>query len=420
MNRVAIAFSTKDRVELSKQSIEPLLQPDKFDLFCVDGSKTAAGENFIRGRGKQTFMNVGGGADAAIVFSLSQMLANDYDYVGLVENDVLLDPDWFDATMALFRFGRSEGLDVGAVSARSYEDRILIQRDNYAVMHNLGAGMVIFSRKTAELVLANFRTGFTTENRRTWMQAAGLDVARWSLFVQQPHVTCADWQFERILAQHGMVALALTPAKCQMIGQDPPLAEQGLTLTTGPVESLRNDKAFGLLVEQMAAVRNGDVQMPDSRFMTTDDGNTTIFPHQIGMLGGRFEGYWSLKWAQGFGPFVYKAGANQTQQYDRVALVTQPSVSIPITGPCQLLVSGGANGGKVSIRDEMSGFEITTDVAPEGPQGQVMPMSVPGANYRTVQLTAHTPGVTFYGVMVREPQVIHPHFRFDHSVLPSP
>ena len=32
MNRIAIAFSTCDRTELTKRSIEPLLQPDKFDL----------------------------------------------------------------------------------------------------------------------------------------------------------------------------------------------------------------------------------------------------------------------------------------------------------------------------------------------------------------------------------------------------
>lgn len=433
MNNIAIAFSTKDRVELSKQSIEPLLQPDKFDLFWVDGSKTDAGRDLPNdywkqhGQAKwtnlQRYANVTGGADAAIVFSLTTMLQhpNNYKYVGLVENDVLLDPDWFEPTMALFGHGQNSGLDVGAVSARSYEDRILIQRGGYAVCHNLGAGMTIFSRRAAELVLQYFRTGFTTENRRTFMQVSGLDIARWSSFVQQPHMTCADWTFERILAQHGMVALALTPAKCQMIGQEPSLAEQGLTLTTGPVDALRNDKAFDTLVERMALIGDGHFQMPDPRFLV-EDGNTTIFPHQIPMLGGRFDGDWSLKWCQGFGPFAWKAGAPVEEFYAGHGNVgeTHTRVSIPVSGPCQLLVSGGEHGGRVTIRDEMSGYEITTEVAPEGPQGQVLPMSVPGNAYRTIQLTALSPGITFYGLVVREAQPVWPNARFDHSVLPSP
>ena len=32
MNKVAIAFLTKDRVDLSKRTIKSLLQPDKFDI----------------------------------------------------------------------------------------------------------------------------------------------------------------------------------------------------------------------------------------------------------------------------------------------------------------------------------------------------------------------------------------------------
>ena len=40
MNRVAIAFSTCDRTELTRRLNEPLLQPDKFDLHWINGSKS--------------------------------------------------------------------------------------------------------------------------------------------------------------------------------------------------------------------------------------------------------------------------------------------------------------------------------------------------------------------------------------------
>ena len=38
MNKVAISFSTKNRYELTRQSIDPLYQPERFDLFWCDGS----------------------------------------------------------------------------------------------------------------------------------------------------------------------------------------------------------------------------------------------------------------------------------------------------------------------------------------------------------------------------------------------
>lgn len=425
MNKVAIAFSTKDRVELSKQSVEPLLR-GAFDLFWSDGSNTENGQNFpyTFGIPPHGFLhsNVTGGADAAIVFSLSTMLAhpNNYDYISLVENDVLLDPDWFEATMALFEKGNEDGLKVGAVSARCYEDRILVQRDGYAVMHNLGAGQVIFTRQAARLVLENFRTGWTVENRRIFMQVSGLDIARWAPFVQQPHVTCADWQFERILAQHGLVSLALTPAKCRMIGQEPALEEQGLTLAAGPVEARRDDKAFETLVARTALIREGAVRLPDGRFMRNDDGSCTVMPHQVSQLGGGYEGDWRLKWSQGLGPFAWQAAWDGKSNIGQTFSENLARLVCPISGPCSLLVSGGEKDGKVTAADEASGWEITTELQPEGANGQIMNLQVPGSiSYRNISLTALTPGIVFYGIVCAEQQLYFPEIKFDHSVLPG-
>src|SRR5580693_7953368 len=132
MNKIAIAFLTRDRVDLSKRTIKPLLQLDKFDLFLIDGSDTEVGRLFAVHHGSETvglalnvYSNVKGGADAAVVYALTEMLKGDYTHVGLVENDVLLHPDWFGPTMGLYERGDAEGLLVGAVSARTYADRIL-------------------------------------------------------------------------------------------------------------------------------------------------------------------------------------------------------------------------------------------------------------------------------------------------------
>ena len=264
MNRVAIAFSTKDRAELSRRTVEPLLQPDKFDTFWMDGSDTEAGKAFTLEEGhpvKEISHNVRGGADAAIVYSLTALLEQKetyqnwslksrssdpnykgervwkYDYVGLVENDVLLQGDWFERTMELFEQGGADGLKVGAVSARCYEDRILIQRPDYAVMHNIGAGMVIFTREAAELVLKYFRTGWTNVNRLLFSQLSGIDIGGYWAFRGGQHILTADWHFDAILAAHGLASLALTPSPVEMIGQTPSLAEQGLILADKPVDS---------------------------------------------------------------------------------------------------------------------------------------------------------------------------------------
>src|ERR1700722_385526 len=122
MNRVAIGFLTKDRVELSKQSVVPLLQPDKFDLWIFDGSDTPEGRAFPveTSLSASTHHNirmhhdVRGGPDAAVAYALTHMFKGaDYTHVGIVENDVLLHPDWFAPTMALFDRGAADGLLVG-------------------------------------------------------------------------------------------------------------------------------------------------------------------------------------------------------------------------------------------------------------------------------------------------------------------
>lgn len=420
MNRVAIAFSTKDRTELSRQSIAPLYD-GQHALFWVDGSNSEEGQNLHHEYPALTgvYGNVRGGADAAIVFSLTAMLRHPagYTHVGLVENDVVLDRGWFDDTFALFARGRDDGLEVGAVSARCYTDRVLIQRDGYAICHNLGAGQIIFTRRAAELVLKHFRTTWTLENRRVFMHASGIDIGADWAFKGAQQWLCADWGFDKTLTEHGLSSLALTPARCEMIGQVPSLAEQGLTLARGPVEAKRNDEVFELYKRRMQ-VRREFEGFPASPFYQDDTGRWTIFPHQVEQIGGKYFGDWRLKWSQGHGPFAYRAG-EELQGTILTSPDLRPSLNVPISGPCAFLVSGGENGGRVQVVDEASGYDVSPELAPEGPTTQVMYLNVPaGISYRNIRLTALTPGVVFYGIITQETQVLQSRTPFDHSVLP--
>ena len=407
---IAIAYSTKDRIDKTRQTIGPLLQPDKFDLWWIDGSETEEGRALpVEYKPAKIQGNIVGGSCRAIVFALTRMLEDPrYDFVGLCENDVQLDPDWFEPTMALFEQGRQDGLEVGAVSARCYEDRILVQRDGYALMHNLGAGMIIFSRKAAEIVLQRYRTQFTTENRRVFAMLSGFDIGAWWAFRGSEHMLVADWGYDCNLARHGLCSLALTPAKATQLDN---LAAQGLKMASAEVKERRDDAAFKAFVDHTSAIREGVVTLPgvnDGLHLRNSNGTWTIFAHQIGSLGGKFIGDWRYVWSLAFGPFAWEAGEARGG--------TGPSMYVHVSGSSALLVSGGELGGEVKVGVRDTGWS-TKFVLPPG-STEVVQVVVPGRiAYRRVEMSA-TEGVRFYGLQCYEQQPHFPNYKFDFYKLP--
>lgn len=415
MNRIAIAFSTCDRPELTKRSIEPLLQPRKFDLHLVDGSKTKEGQqlpgqyNF-----RQFHPQIMGGSGPAIVYALSTLLKLRYEYIGLVENDVLLKDGWFEAMMALFERGKEDGLEVGAVSARAYEDRILIQRDGYAVMHNIGAGMIMFTRAAAKLVLQNYRTVWTTENRLLFAQLSGIDIGSYWAFRGNEHFLVADWNFDRVLAANGLASLALTPNRCEMLDQD--IAPLGLKYASD--NRATNSISFVTYRDNLARIREGTFRPGVNHPFFHDAGGYTIFPHQIPQIGGEYAGAWRVRDFLGFGPFCWKAGDDALATGDNLYWNGAPALNVPISGPCDFIVSGGEHGGKIKLEDEQSGYSVEPDLPAEA-GNNFLQLSVPStASYRNVRLTALSPGVCFLGLRTRDPQPWLPNVKFDYWTLP--
>lgn len=439
MNRIALAFMTRDLVALSRQTIKPLLGLP-IDLFWCDGSAGAEGRglphaiSLEQGENHRIFVhgNVLGGPDAAVAYAYTAMLAGgDYDYVGIVENDVLLHDGWFEAAMALFERGAAEGLTVGAVSARAYDDRVLIQRDGFAVMHNLGFGMHILTREAAQIALRNFRTGWTADNRRLFCQLTEIDIGTYWAFRAQDHQLCSDWGQDRVLAGHGLASLALTPSLCEMIGQNPPLADQGLKLVEAPVEDRRDDLAFDKYVARTAAIRAGSLRPGTTRAIYRgDDGHYLFFPHQLGAIDAKFEGDWRLKWTQGFGPFGWRAGVVRegyrppdrleppSMEYKLAELphFEHPTLTVTISGPCEFMIAGGEKGGQVIVEDLKSGYSVKPMLPPGD---QVMSLVAPcTVSHRPVRLTMLSPGLVFHALRCRERQPMRQDWSFDHSVLP--
>jgi hypothetical protein len=419
---LALCLLTCDKPELVEQSIKPLLAgaiDQKFHLFVIDGSTSKKNEKAIWHLGWPTghmIGNVRGGAGAAIVYALTMMLEHkeNYSHVALVESDVVLLDGWL-RVLDLFSQGEADGLSVGAASARCYVDRVLFQRDTYAVVHNIGAGMIVLTRQAAQIVLDTFRTGWTSDNRRIFSQLSGIDIGSFWAFRNNEHYLTADWHWEAALAAQGLAAVALTPSPVEMIGQNPPLAEQGLELAAVGYNGNPPDKHFGWYRGELAKIREGYFQLgTNTKFhFDPNTGTWTYFPHQMAMLGGTYVGDWRLQEARGWGTFVWRAG----EQVDSFG----PSLVVPVFGACAVLVSGGKQGGKVEIVDEQSGFKAVPELQPEGNQGQVLQVMVPGGmNYRNIHVTALTPGVCFYGIQTRDKQPFLPNVSFTHAMLPTP
>jgi len=422
VTKVAICFLTKDRVELSKQTIQPLIDSDA-DIWWFDGSSSSEGKGLPQYfdspvADKQVLTglrhNVLGGPDAAVAYAVTTLLASPehYTHIGLLENDVLLDDDWFERTMDLFEQARSIGLFAGAVSPRCYEDRVLFQYSGFNVMHNLGFGSVIWTREAAELMLKYMRTHWTLENRRAFAQLSGADIGNYWAFRVGEHWLCADWGVDRVLAQHGLCSLALDPSPVEMIGQVPPLKEQGLVLATGRKIGLTHDtpENFKRFVERQLALRTPALQesVASVPIYQVGSGGWMYFAHQLAGFP-RYErsGEWRLKWMQGFGPFGYRSDASGA------------TIRLEVSGGCAVLATGYEKGGSILVRDLASGYEVDPLLPPqhEG-TAAIMAVMVPSnVSTRIIEIVAE-PGVIICGLTVEEPQPLNKLFSFDHTVLP--
>ncbi|HEV2692279.1 MAG TPA: glycosyltransferase [Verrucomicrobiae bacterium] len=225
--RIGFALSTMERVELTAQVL-PTLDCGGFDLIWCDGSRTPEGRAFAsREHFKKTPLvevhhDVRGGPDAAIQYSLKRLLALGYDYVGLIENDIVLKPGWLEAMMAAWSAAEKDGFSVGAVTARNMSDRVLACGPAYAVKWNVGAGMVLFSRAAAEAVLADYSLGAAKEIHGNFMTSTGVDLSpAWELFQEKPDRPLgADWRYASVTWKSGKVSVGTVPNMAENIDVD--------------------------------------------------------------------------------------------------------------------------------------------------------------------------------------------------------
>jgi len=224
-DRVGFAFSTKDRVSFTRQALEAMDTDGGYDIIWNDGSDDAEARalpetyRFRNARLVEVNHDVRRGADGTICYGLARVLDHGYDYVGIIENDVVLQPGWFKKLMNLFVLAAADGIVCGAATVRSFESRVIEHRSGYSLNWATGAGMILFSRPAAEIILRKYpilswtSTSLTNFYRRLFRIELGIRIqdeqGQWN---DREVRFVPDWGFSPMLYMHGFASVGNIPS----------------------------------------------------------------------------------------------------------------------------------------------------------------------------------------------------------------
>ncbi len=222
-SKVGFALSTRDRFVYTMRTIKALDEEGGFDLVWNDGSERNEVPELSRyfafrsARLVEANYGVKGGADAAIRFGLRRLLELGYDFIGLVENDVLLSLGWLGAMRDAFQRATEDGITTGAVSALGYQSRVLEYRKNYSIDWARGAALVLFTREAAQLLLENYsRLEMTSQQIRGFYAehfGVALHVPEWAVggrWMDGPMTL--DWGYAPLLYANGYACVGTIPS----------------------------------------------------------------------------------------------------------------------------------------------------------------------------------------------------------------
>jgi hypothetical protein len=221
---VGFALSSKDRVDFTRQTLEAMDRDGGYDIIWNDGSDTPEGRalpgsvHLRHARLVEVNHDVRGGPDRSICFGLDRLLKRGYDYLGLIENDVVMQPGWFQRLMNLFALAADDGIVCGAATVRSYEGRVMEHRSGYSLNWGTGAGMILFSRPAAEVILQQYgKLRMSTDSiSRFYARLFSLDLGLRTLdssgkWVRTNAWMTLDWGYTPMLYAHGYASVGSIP-----------------------------------------------------------------------------------------------------------------------------------------------------------------------------------------------------------------
>jgi hypothetical protein len=231
-DRIGFVFSTKDRVDFSLCSLSSLDQEKGFDVIWVDGSDTKEGKElpykykFKNANLVEIHSEIKGGPDRAIKYGLKRLLDLGYDYCGLIENDIVFQPGWFKKLIELFSLAAKDGLAVGAATVRNYNSRVIEYREKYTINWNIGAGMILFTRRAAELILDKYDLLPTVGLRicRFYGELFGVDLRKNREPCSNPlgigYLLSCDFSYDMVLYKNGLASVGSIPSLVFDLGFD--------------------------------------------------------------------------------------------------------------------------------------------------------------------------------------------------------
>ena len=233
-DRVGFALSSKDRASFTRQTIKAMDTDSGYDVIWNDGSKgpkaRALPKNFHFRNARLVEVNydVRGGPDRCICFGLERLLNLGYDYVGLIENDIVMQPGWLRRLMNLFELAAADGIVCGAATVRSYGGRVIEHRSGYSINWGTGAGMILFSRSAAEVILHQYSKlkMSTTSIASFYARLFRLDLNlvirdRAGQVAQQGGWLTLDWGYTPMLYLHGYASVGSIPSLARDLDSPP-------------------------------------------------------------------------------------------------------------------------------------------------------------------------------------------------------
>ena len=221
--RFGFAFNSMDRPNYTLMTLASLDTEPGFDLVWVDGSRTQHSQRLVQQyrfrhtRVVESHLFVRGGPDRAIQFGLKRLLALGYDWCGLIENDIVFLPGWFSALKGVIDRATQAGIAVGAASIRAYVNRVAEFRDGYSIDWATGAGMVVFHREAAQLIVDHYdeleySLGAMRDFYRSTLGISldQLEYYRRDLPLDRPFTM--DWGYAPFLYQHHLTTIGSVPS----------------------------------------------------------------------------------------------------------------------------------------------------------------------------------------------------------------
>ena len=308
---MAVAYSTKDRVELTRVTVAPLIDDPNLDLFWFDGSATEAGQALplalLPGHSSICELHRGviGGPDSAIMYSLSVLQARGYELVVLIENDVLVSDGWYACMRASMDAAEADGFKVGGASARVLAERVLSFNDRYCLLLNSGAGFVALTPPAIDIVLTNYRTTHCAELAQIFHAATGLDIA--ATHGVNAQALCADYFYDAVLYAHGFVMTS--PLVTMVTNVDPQYAAifeaWQVTAPGGHLEARRNliTSPSQIVASEFGFFRFQKSVVSDRALIACHHLHVEVNPTSPA-VPVRLLGLWRRRWNQGLGPFA--------------------------------------------------------------------------------------------------------------------